>query len=75
MTAKYQYKIVRVGEGVHGIKKRASNEYKKVIAEHAKRGWRLVQVFAPGLGHRGKPRYYEVILEREEEESPAGPKK
>jgi hypothetical protein len=36
-----------------------------VIQQHAREGWRLVQVFAPGIGGHGGAKYFEVILERE----------
>ena len=43
--------------------------------EHARDGWRLVQIFAPGVAAFGAARYYELIFERERAEEatvPAG---
>ncbi|HWS46839.1 MAG TPA: DUF4177 domain-containing protein, partial [Acidimicrobiia bacterium] len=39
--------------------------------EHAKDGWRLVQIFAPGVAAFGAARYYEFIFEREIAEATA----
>ena len=64
MTQKYEYKFVRLGEGWLSVSKEARATYQDVIAEHAKDGWRLVQVFAPGLGSYGSAKYFELILER-----------
>lgn len=62
---KYEYKFVRLGEGWLGVKSAAKNEYQEAIEEHARQGWRLVQVFAPGTGVYGAAKYFELILERE----------
>ncbi len=62
---RYEYKFVRLGEGFLGVRRQAKKEYRKVIAEHAREGWRLVQVFAPGVGGYGMAKYFEIILERE----------
>lgn len=65
MDAEYEYKFVRIGEGLFGVKGKALKEYQNVITENARDGWRLVQVFAPSLGAYGTSKYIEVILERE----------
>ncbi len=65
MTQKYEYKFVRIGEGWMNVKKYAKENYQKVIEEHAREGWRLVQIFAPGIGGYGAAKYYEMIFERE----------
>ena len=36
--------------------------------EHARDGWRLVQIFAPGVAAFGAAKYYELIFERERAE-------
>jgi len=43
-------------------------QYQQVIQDHARDGWRLVQVFAPGMGAYGAAKYFEIILERELEQ-------
>ena len=62
---KYEYQFVRMGEGMLGAKKEAKQGYQHVVAEAARDGWRLVQIFAPGIGAHGMAKYYEIILERE----------
>ena len=62
---KYEYKFVRLGERWICAKKKARNEYRSVIRQHPLDGWRLVQVFAPGLGAYGAAKCFERIFERE----------
>jgi hypothetical protein len=38
------------------------------VHEHARDGWRLVQIFAPGVAAFGAAKYYELIFERERAE-------
>lgn len=64
MQQRYEYKYVRLGEGWLGVKKRALVEYRDVIDQHARDGWRLVQIFAPGTGAYGAARFFELIFER-----------
>jgi hypothetical protein len=64
MTQTHEYKFIRLGEGWLTVGKEAKTSYQDVINEHAKEGWRLVQVFAPGTGTYGAAKYYEIILER-----------
>lgn len=65
MKNAYDYKFVRLGEGLLRVRKAARATYQDVIHQHAREGWRLVQIFAPGIGASGAPKYYEIILERE----------
>ena len=65
MPQKYEYKFVRLGEGWLNARRSAKRDYQQVIQQHAREGWRLVQVFAPGIGGYGAAKYYEIILERE----------
>jgi hypothetical protein len=64
VTHNYEYKFVRLGEGFFAARKVAKQTYQDVIQQHAREGWRLVQVFAPGTGAYGAAKYYEIILER-----------
>ena len=64
MTARYEYTFVRLGEGMLSVRKAARNTYQDVILQHAQEGWRLVQIFAPGIGVYGAPKYYELVFER-----------
>jgi hypothetical protein len=41
------------------------NAYEEVVHEQARDGWRLVQIFAPGVAAFGAAKYYELIFEHE----------
>ncbi len=66
MGQEFEYKFVRLGEGLMYVSKEAQVSYQTVIEEHAKEGWRLVQIFAPPIGGAGSgsAKFYEVVLER-----------
>jgi len=64
MSQRYEYRFVRLGQGIMGVKKAAREQYQQVIHENARDGWRLVQIFSPGIGVYGGATYYELILER-----------
>lgn len=60
MPQRYEYKFVRVDKGTR------EQEYRQVVDDHAREGWRLVQILAPGAGGIwASPNFVEVILERE----------
>ena len=65
----FEYKFVRIGESrlsaVFGPQDKARKGYEAVVHEHARNGWRLVQIFAPGVAAFGAAKYYELIFERE----------
>jgi hypothetical protein len=65
VTRQFEYKFIRLGEGFLGVRKEAKETYQETVQTHAREGWRLVQIFAPGIGASGAPKYYEIILERE----------
>lgn len=65
MKQKYEYKFVRLGEGFLSARSEARNDYQEQVRQHARDGWRLVQIFAPGVGTYGAAKYYELVLERE----------
>ena len=65
MPQRYEYKFVRLGEGWTAVRKAGRETYQAVVHEHAREGWRLVQVFAPGTGVYGAAKYFELIFERE----------
>jgi hypothetical protein len=72
MARSFEYKFVRLGEysgsAFFGVHDRARNAYEEVVHEHARDGWRFVQIFAPGVAAFGAARYYELIFERERAE-------
>jgi Domain of unknown function (DUF4177) len=51
-----------------GVSDKARNAYEEVVHEQARDGWRLVQIFAPGVAAFGAAKYYELIFERERAE-------
>ena len=60
MKQKYEYKFIRLDNHAKG------EDYQAIVLDHAREGWRLVQIFAPGAGGLwGKASYCEVIFERE----------
>ena len=64
MNPHYEYKFVRLGEGWMAVNRDARNRYQDEVRKHARDGWRLVQIFAPGLGAYGCAKYIELVLER-----------
>ena len=72
MDTTYEYKFVRLGEyrgsAWFGVSDKVRNAYEDAVHEHAEDGWRLVQIFAPGVAAFGAARYYELIFERERTE-------
>lgn len=70
MNQRFEYKFVRLeqvgswltGTGVPSAGARDS--YQEVVHEYARQGWRLVQIFAPGLAAQGMAAYFELIFER-----------
>lgn len=61
---RFEYEFVRLGEGWLGVQRKAHHEYQRVVHDYARRGWRLVQIFAPGTGVYGHAKYYELVFER-----------
>jgi hypothetical protein len=64
MAPRFEYKFVRIGEGMMHVKKTAREGYQDTVHRYAAKGWRLVQIFAPGTGTYGAAKYYELVLER-----------
>lgn len=66
---RYEYKFVRLGEtrgsALFGVQDKARKTYEETVQEYAHDGWRLVQIFAPGVAAFGAAKYYELIFERE----------
>jgi hypothetical protein len=67
--SRYEYKFVRIGEyrgsSLFGVRDKDRKGYEQVVHDHAKDGWRLVQIFAPGVAAFGAARYYEFIFEKD----------
>lgn len=59
----YEYKYVKIK--VTGFIRRPESDYHAIIDQHAREGWRLVQILTPPIGSYGTAPYYELIFERE----------
>ena len=77
MAKSYEYKFVRLGEyrgsALFGVSDKVRGAYEDVVHEHARDGWRLVQIFAPGVAAFGAAKYSELIFEREHVEHTTAP--
>ena len=65
----YEYKFLRLEQDKDWLSEERPSKstlsgYQEVVQQHASEGWRLVQIFAPGIGTSGQPPYFELILER-----------
>lgn len=64
----FEYRFVRIGENrlsaLFGPQEDARKSYEAMVHEYAQDGWRLVQIFAPGVAAFGAAKYYELIFER-----------
>ena len=78
MGRSLEYRFVRLGEyagsAFFGVHDKARNAYEEVVHEHARDGWRLVQIFAPGVAAFGAAKYYELIFERERAQDATAPR-
>jgi hypothetical protein len=74
---RYEYKFVRLGQywgsAAFGVRDKERDSYQSIVHEHAQDGWRLVQIFAPGIAAFGAAKYYELIFERESAGDTAAP--
>ena len=59
----YEYSFVRLHLGF--FSGRPKRDYRHIVEDYARRGWRLVQIFAPGTGAYGSSKYFELVFERE----------
>ena len=60
----YEYKFVKVALKTGFINMKPKTDYHKIINEHVKDGWRLVQIFAPEISAHGNSSFFEIILEK-----------
>ena len=64
-SARYEYKFVPIKlRKFLGLWKRPTEDYRKVVREHANNGWRLVQILPHPLAPFGEVGIYELIFER-----------
>ncbi len=63
MTDTYEYEIIRIKKkGIVNI--HLKEDYREIIKEKAREGWRLVQIFAPPLEGYGTIKFVDLIFER-----------
>jgi hypothetical protein len=67
MKTMYEYKFYRIDLGGFFPEKRPVEDYREIIRDHAKNGWKLVQLFSPTVGviSGGTSTYFELIFEKE----------
>ena len=58
----YEYKFARFN--LSWLSAEPKRDYRQVVHEHAREGWRLLQIFTPGVGGFGQVQYFELIFER-----------
>jgi hypothetical protein len=67
---RYEYKFVRLDQAKRWLTSTTTPSasallsYQQVVEQYAADGWRLVQIFAPGIGHFGEAAFFELIFER-----------
>ncbi len=62
-----EYKFVKIDlDGFLFLERKPRENHHRIIREHAREGWRLVQIFAPAVNtiSGGTPNYFELIFER-----------
>lgn len=59
----YEYKYVKI-EAQGFLIRKPKEDYHEVIDEHAKQGWRLVQILISPTANNGLVEYYELIFEK-----------
>ncbi|ENQ3079242.1 MULTISPECIES: DUF4177 domain-containing protein [Bacillus] len=62
----YEYKFVKIELKSGLMASKPKEDYQTIITEHAKEGWRFVQIFAPSTVGYGSSAYFELIFERKQ---------
>lgn len=58
----YEYDFVRLNLG--WLSGEPRKDYRQIVHERAREGWKLLQIFTPGVGGFGQVEYFELIFER-----------
>ena len=58
-----EYETVRV-EITGLLNRKPKEDYREIIKERGKDGWRLVQIFAPPMEGYGLAKYIDIIFEK-----------
>lgn len=61
----YEYKFERISLTFPSMgDSKPKENYQDIIQEHAKEGWKFIQIFAPSMRSSGTAAYFEIIFER-----------
>ncbi|MED0958348.1 DUF4177 domain-containing protein [Bacillus paramycoides] len=60
----FKYKFVKIELTWGFTRSKPTEDYQEIIQEHARDGWRFVQIFTPPIGGSGHPEYLELIFEK-----------
>lgn len=58
-----EYKFVKIE--LKYWSREPKEDYKEIIREHAREGWRLVQIFAPAIYGYGYAKDFQLIFEKD----------
>ena len=61
----YEYKFEKIKLRGAWWTKNPDLDYHQIIVQHARDGWRFVQIFAPATSGYGHATYFELIFERQ----------
>ncbi|OTX92896.1 hypothetical protein BK726_08065 [Bacillus thuringiensis serovar londrina] len=60
----FEYKFIKVELHWGFTRSKPAEDYQEIIQEHARDGWRFVQIVAPTIGSSGQPEYFDLIFEK-----------
>jgi hypothetical protein len=61
----FEYKYVKIEMKSKLFSYGPRQDYREIVEQHAKEGWRFVQIFAPGTRGYGIASYFEIIFEKQ----------
>ncbi|MBR3503660.1 MAG: DUF4177 domain-containing protein [Clostridia bacterium] len=62
---KYEYERIHVEIKAGFLENKLKDDYFEIIQREAALGWRLVDIFSPGVGCYGASSWVDLIFERE----------
>ncbi|PFD38172.1 hypothetical protein CN285_19035 [Bacillus cereus] len=60
----FEYEFVKIELHWGFTRVKPAEDYQEIIQEHARDGWRFVQIFTPPIGGSSHPEYLELIFEK-----------
>ncbi|PFJ17729.1 hypothetical protein COD67_02855 [Bacillus cereus] len=60
----YECKFVKVELAWGFTCLKSTEDCQEIIQEHARDGWRFVQIFTPAIGNSSQPEYFELIFKK-----------